>query len=208
MQGIDIADYQLIPDFNKIVGAGIGFVIIKATEGIHTVNHYVRQQSEGAKNIGLKIGMYHFGHPEITTHTAIDEANHCASILKTLPPADIIFTLDVEQVYDSSGKEIPVTNLTKWILDFKSQMQKLGLIQDIMLYSNEGFLNQYLPPNHEFGIYPLWLSQYTSAASPLLPKGWSNYSIWQYSEKGVVDGISGNIDLDKSDSLPFINLVS
>ena len=112
MQGIDLSDFQKIPDFNKVVGAGISFVIIKATEGINTFNHYRLAQANAAKNAGLKIGYYAFGHPETTTHTAIDEANHCASVLKLLPPADIIFTLDVEQVYDKdTGKEIPVQNL-------------------------------------------------------------------------------------------------
>ena len=41
------------------------------------------------------------------------------------------------------------------------------------------------------------MADYTAAASPTLPTGWSSWALWQYSSTGTVPGISGNTDLDQ-----------
>src|SRR5260370_17579968 len=43
----------------------------------------------------------------------------------------------------------------------------------------------------------MWVANYTTAASPTLPVGWSNWALWQYSSTGIVPGISGKTDLDQ-----------
>jgi LysM repeat protein len=48
--------------------------------------------------------------------------------------------------------------------------------------------------------YPLWLAQYPNNyvedSKPYLPRGWYNWKFWQYSEKGKVNGINANVDLN------------
>jgi hypothetical protein len=53
------------------------------------------------------------------------------------------------------------------------------------------------------GSNPLWVAHYTTAASPLLPKkgGWATWKMWQYSSSGRVDGIAGNVDMDRFDGM-------
>ena len=42
--------------------------------------------------------------------------------------------------------------------------------------------------------YPFWLAHYTKDTAPTSFR--YHYSIWQYSSKGRVDGIDGNVDLN------------
>jgi LysM repeat protein len=45
--------------------------------------------------------------------------------------------------------------------------------------------------------YPLWIAQYlnhpvTESDLPLQPKGWQDWKFWQFSEHGIVAGITGD----------------
>src|ERR1019366_5880374 len=47
-----------------------------------------------------------------------------------------------------------------------------------------------------FGSDPLWVANW-GVTCPALPTGWSNWVVWQYSDTGSVNGISGAVDLDE-----------
>jgi GH25 family lysozyme M1 (1,4-beta-N-acetylmuramidase) len=49
----------------------------------------------------------------------------------------------------------------------------------------------------DFVTYPLWVADPNSPKSPIIPKPFTQYTIWQYSFKGVIAGIAGPVDLDK-----------
>ena len=44
-----------------------------------------------------------------------------------------------------------------------------------------------------FGNCPLWLARYGSSPPPI-PSGFTNYAIWQFSQSGSIDGITGKVD--------------
>jgi lysozyme len=43
---------------------------------------------------------------------------------------------------------------------------------------------------------PLWVPEYTSAAEPsaIPPQVWKAWTLWQYTESGSVDGVTGDVD--------------
>jgi beta-glucosidase len=51
-----------------------------------------------------------------------------------------------------------------------------------------------------FAHTPVWVPDYSSAAGPSLPAGWSTWASWQYTSMGTVAGISdaGHTDLDQA----------
>jgi len=49
-----------------------------------------------------------------------------------------------------------------------------------------------------FASIPLWVAHYTTAAAPYMPVGWTSWLIWQYTSSGRVDGISGNVDMNRA----------
>jgi len=46
-----------------------------------------------------------------------------------------------------------------------------------------------------FGDYPLWIAD-LDRNPPLLPIGWTTWSLWQHSQTGLINGIDGDVDLD------------
>ena len=63
-----------------------------------------------------------------------------------------------------------------------------------MLYTRAGFWQELDNPTG-FDDCPLWVANY-GVKKPSLPEGWSNYTVWQYSEGGDVPGIAGQVDLN------------
>ncbi len=66
-----------------------------------------------------------------------------------------------------------------------------------LFYVNRSFADEHL--GDAFGGHPLWCAEYSGADAPVLPSGWKEWRIWQYSEHGTVDGVpnSGETDLNR-----------
>lgn len=60
MKGIDIYSGTIITDWNAIKADGVEVVYIKATEGLTYVNPLMDSHYRNAKDVGLKVGFYHF----------------------------------------------------------------------------------------------------------------------------------------------------
>jgi lysozyme len=43
----------------------------------------------------------------------------------------------------------------------------------------------------------LWVAHYTEKPTPNIPSGFTDYTLWQYSESGAIAGINGNVDMNK-----------
>ena len=68
-----------------------------------------------------------------------------------------------------------------------------------MIYANKWWLSQALDIS-QLSNYSIWLAHYTGAtqddplAKPSDFKG--KYVMWQYTDKGIINGITGNTDLN------------
>ncbi len=213
MKGIDISDYQKLPDFTKVKAAGYDFVYVKATEGHRTVNRYLAAQANGAKNAGLLLGYYHFGHPENEKHSATEEAKWFLSMIDTMPKADLIHVLDVEQCYSPLNSKLLLQvksgTLYKWILEYNATVFNSSK-SNIILYSNKYYLDANLEKgNGLLAAMHLWLADYQTEQPNVgsLPKGWNSYALWQYTGTGKVDGVKGNCDSDELNPSIDISLI-
>jgi lysozyme len=107
--------------------------------------------------------------------------------------------LDIE----TNEKQLNTQQVQLWIVSFCARMNDLGH-KNLMLYSYKPFFDDNLPAIHPFGNIPLWLAQYRNVAAPSLPHGWTNFTVWQFSAKGKVNGISGDCDMNKT-TADFLN---
>lgn len=109
----------------------------------------------------------------------------------------------------SNGWDTPLnkTEYLKWLQVFLSQVYSNTTIT-CLIYSNKPYLDAHLPANHSLGALPLWIANYNNVASPPLPTGWSQYFLWQYSETGSVQGITGGVDLNILSHTIFIDRLS
>jgi lysozyme len=74
-----------------------------------------------------------------------------------------------------------------------------------IIYSRAYFLQDYFSemgggPPVWAKEYPLWLAQYPNVyvegSQPSLPRGWFQWTFWQYSQTGRVNGINAKVDLN------------
>jgi lysozyme len=194
IKGLDISYWNgLQVNYEGVKSDGYDFLYIKASEGAGRKEPYAIQQDAGAIEAGLAVGYYHFAH--LGADSAIDEANLFYSVLQD-GTWSLIPVLDVE----TNASNLAPDQFTKWLEDFVTQMDSLG-VHKIMLYGGKFFFNQFLKPSSVLANCPLWLADYETEAH--LPNGWTNYTVWQNTEKGTLAGVVGTFDVDVCEELPL-----
>lgn len=186
---IDISKYQDKIDWKQVKVDG---VYIKATEGVGYIDPQFKSHVIGANAYNIPIGFYHFA-----TLNSTDVIKDSAAEAKCFYEATKGFKVALPYVLDIERNDAKLNpaDVLKWIQNFVLTLHLYG-INDVVIYSYAPFLNDNLPKNHQLGqVLPLWLAAYTN--KPKLPNGWDKAWLWQYSSDGKVDGITGNVDLNK-----------
>lgn len=195
--GNDISYWQSGIDWPKVRAAGSRFVFIKATEGETYVDPTFETNWAGAKASGLLRGAYCFFHPN---QDGKKQADSFISIVKAANDnGELPMALDLE-VADAAPKSKIMSKAKIW---FDEVEQAFG--RKPAIYSGVSFLETYFSelggsPPAWIKDNPLWLAwypnQYTPGMSPLMPRGWASWTIWQYSKTGSVNGVNAKVDLD------------
>ena len=199
MHGIDISRYQGVINWEdvkemEVKNIKIGFVFIKATEGIDKVDDQFHRNWFAAEEAGIPKGAYHFF---IAGKSAKAQANNFIEIAK-LKTGDLPPVLDIEQTYNVSPEKI-YDEINEWLHLIESYYNVKPVI-----YTNIEFYNKYLKKN--FDDYPIWIAHYLQPDKPRIDHQWI---FWQHSEKGRVDGIKVPVDFNvfAGDSVEFKNLL-
>ncbi|MCA1567216.1 MAG: glycoside hydrolase family 25 protein [Acidobacteria bacterium] len=186
LTGIDVSHYQGAVNWREVKGAGCAFAFAKATESTSIVDPEFAANWSGMKSVGLVRGAYHFFRPE---QNAVEQANHFLQVVQ-LEPGDLPPVIDIELNDGVMGGAL-IAGVGNWI---DTVAQATGMTP--MIYTATYFWNEYM--NDGFGKFPLWLAHYSSAPEPL-PKGWANWTFWQYSQSLSIPGVSGAADHNRFD---------
>lgn len=193
-QGIDVSGYQGKIDWGKVKVSGIEFVIIRigfrgyGQSGTLNLDKRFLENIKGAQAAGLDTGVYIFSQA-INEAEAVEEAEFVLSNLDGYE-LQMPIVYDPESILDDVARTDNVTaeQFTKNSIAFCNRIKEAGF--EPMIYSNmlwEAFnLNI-----EELRDYPFWYADYET-----LPQTPYAYTMWQYSSEGVVDGVSGAVDLD------------
>jgi lysozyme len=186
IQGIDISHHQGEIKWDKvqkskIQGHSVSFAIIKATEGGNFTDHKYTHNWKELNRVGLYKGAYHFFRPKTDPH--IQAKNYIQTV--KLKKGDLPPVVDVEVIDGASSDQI-----RKNLKVFLNQLEKHYKVKPI-IYSSPGFYSKIL--KDEFSEYPFWISNLAESGVVLNIYKWQ---FWQYSDKGKVDGIRGNVDIN------------
>jgi lysozyme len=184
VQGVDVSHLQNTVDWNAVRQAGKLFTFIKATDGITWTDPLFAMNWSGAKAAGLLRGAYHFYE---TDDDPTAQAENFLSVV-TCEPGDLPPVVDFETIEGGQSTAQALQDLQTWLDVVAKATGRKPLI-----YTDSGFWNPLGSPG--FGDYPLWVAEY-GVQSPKLPTGWTSWEFWQYSEAGMVAGISVPVDLD------------
>jgi GH25 family lysozyme M1 (1,4-beta-N-acetylmuramidase) len=172
-KGIDVSHHNGIIDWDKVK---TDFVIQKCTEGTNYFDPTFIHNKQACEDRGIPFGCYHFGRGG----DAIAEANWF------LNHADGFLVLDWEIEHaDAQG----------WCNNFLNHIkEKTGKIP--LFYTNEARANKL---NLD---YPYWTARYGTNDGTMQKEPTKEWLIWQYTSRGKVDGIIGNVDLNIARNLP------
>ena len=186
--GIDVSNHQGDIDWETVKNSGVEFVFIRIGYGHNREakimeDEKFRKNLEGARNVGLKVGLYFYSYA-----TEIWEAEEQANwIVKTLNGEKI----DLPIVFDyETWKSFPTYNIN--IVDLNKVAKRfLDILHDNgyegMNYSSKYYLNTIW----NISEYPTWLAHYVSKTNYD-----KDFKVWQFSNTGEVPGINGFVDLD------------
>ena len=182
--GIDVSKYQGRIDWEAIANnENIKFVYIKATEGAtYTDPNFERNIAEARKH-GIKVGCYHF----LRSSSTIDDQFENIKQHIRREEQSLVPMIDVETKGKWNNEQL-VDSLHALAVKIFDYYRCAPII-----YTYVNFYNRYL--SGRFTNYPLFIARYTDD-DPVLADG-TPYVIWQFSERGRIDGINGNVDLNR-----------
>lgn len=184
--GIDVSKWQGDINWAEAKSA-VSFAIIRAgfrgTAGGIAEDPYAAANIRGCNANGIRCGLYFYSRAT-TEAEAVEEASLAIAVAKkgniSLP---IYFDMESPENKSADDKDALVMAFCKTV---QAAGYKAGL------YASKNWINNYLNPNSYGGI-SIWVAQYADSCTY-----GGHYDMWQYTSKGSVPGISGNVDMNKS----------
>lgn len=192
--GIDVSKWNGDIDWDKVKADGVEFVMIRAGYRGSVTGALVEDPNflaniRGAKRAGLKVGVYFFTQA-VNEVEAVEEASMVIALCDG-------YELDYPVIIDSEGAggegradSLDVETRTKVCAAFCETIENAGYESGV--YASRSWYNANLDVP-ELDKYRIWLAEYRS--TPLYS---GYYDMWQYTSKGKIDGIEGNVDLNIS----------
>lgn len=190
MKGIDVSKWQGNIDWNKVKSSNVQFVMIRAGIGMyeHQIDPKFHNNMKGAIQIGIPIGIYWYSYA-VNTYEAKKEANACLKIISQYKN-NITFPVFFDQEYEPDIQSLSKQLRTDICITFMNEIKKSGYKTG--LYCSYDWIKNYLYEN-QLKNYDKWIAQYN--VSQCSYKG-NDLAIWQYSAKGKINGINGDVDMN------------
>jgi lysozyme len=183
--GIDVSEYQGAIDWSKVNAVEeqfpIQFVFVRATVGNDRVDKAFDVNWLGAKDKNIIRGAYHYYRPN---ENSLEQA---ALFIKTvrLSKGDFPPVLDIEKLPKNQSVARLKIGLRRWLEAIEAHYKVKPII-----YTGEKYYDDFL--KEEFSDYLFWIANYNFYRERIE----DNWLFWQFTEKGTVLGIEGNVDLN------------
>ena len=181
LRGIDISAHNGEIDFAKLRDAGVRFAYVKATEGADFLDKRYVANCTGLSREGIALGAYHFFRFDKDGEMqAWNFLNALKGRKMQLPPA-----IDVEEWgnTDDPGRRL----LQKVLRRMVWLMLEEGY--EPIIYTNKNGYQRYV--RDRFTDIPLWICSFTD---PPMEGDAVPWTIWQFSHRGSIAGITGAVD--------------
>ena len=146
IKGLDVSEFQGIVDWAQVKGAGYQFAMLRAGYGFRTPDQQFRRNAAECNRIGLPAGAYWFCYA-LSPEDARKEADGC---LEVIAPYRMEYPIcyDIEHASvtyaEQNGVTITPALATQIVTAFCDRIEERGYFA--MYYSNQNFLETYLPP--------------------------------------------------------------
>jgi lysozyme len=186
VRGVDVSEYQGEIDWAVLAAQGIDFAYIKATKGSSHVDPYFAQNIRGALAAGLRAGAYHFFSFDSAGLAQAENFIAAAPAIDgMLPPA---IDLELYGAYKLDPK--PADEVWSELQDTLDALEAAYGKRPVIYVTGRAY-DLYMSGRDV--PYDIWIRSVFFA-----PRA-EDWVLWQYSDKGKLDGYSGKeryIDLD------------
>lgn len=199
--GIDVSKWQGKINWTAVKNSGIEFAFIRigyrGEDGVIYKDDNADYNIQQAQKAGILVGVYFFS-------TAVNETEAAEEARWTLKAIEG-YSISYPVVYDCEGfrnsqsrmNSVTAAQRTDNALAFLKPVSDAGY--DAMLYGakNELINPIYWKISKIEGNYKVWVAQYPAVTYPQkdTPDYAGRCDAWQYTDKGAVGGIDGNVDM-------------
>ena len=179
-QGVDVSKYNGNIDWKQVASAGMKFALIKAGSTNSGIDPNFDANIRGAQAVGIKTGVYIYSYAT-TPEEAIEEAN---LVLQWIAPYTVNFPV-VFDIEDRCHKNLSTEQLIAIINSFCMTIDAAGYYPMVYSYKNlfDGKIS--------ICGWDRWVAHYNESCGTT-----NNVCIWQYTSRGRVPGVGGNVDLN------------
>lgn len=182
MRGIDVSHHQGVIDWKKVARDDVAFAYLKATEGGDFRDRAFARNWRGARDAGIAVGAYHF------FTFCRPGADQAANVLAVVPVEADALPLAVDLEFGGNCGRTPDGATMRRELDAFLAPVERAYGKPALLYVTPEFLDAY---RKQMPARALWRRSILRK-----PDGAAPWRVWQYHNRGRVDGIAGPVDLN------------
>ena len=190
--GIDVSKWNQEIDWKQVKEAGIDFAIIRcgyrgSETGARIEDPLFADNISGALEAGISVGVYFFSQA-VNEAEAVEEASTVLSLCKGYPLTYPVY-IDSESANGiGRADDLDIKARTDICKAFCETIQNAGY--DSGIYASRSWFEKQLDDS-ALEDYSIWLAEYRE-----IPQYQGYYEMWQYTAKGRIPGIEGNVDLN------------
>ncbi len=198
-EGPDISYHNGSVNIKKVRDAGFRRVGIRAGYGRGNVDQKYTVNALACYNLNVDVMLYWFSYAYSATMAAAEGDYAVGQAAKYWKRCPIAYDCEYDTVNYARKNNVAITKqlATDMAIAFLKRVQDAGYIP--VLYTNKDYLRNYFDMGRitsELGTIYVWYARYTSTSS--LPNAEAETAdIWQYTLSGRIDGISGNVDMNR-----------
>ncbi len=195
LTGIDVSSYQGNIDWKAVANDGIDFAIIRigfrgyGSTGNIRIDEMADTNIKEATAAGLDVGVYFYSQAT-NPEEAQEEADFVLEAIKK-------YDIDYPVVYDWENDPgvgmrtdgMTSSAITQCAIAFCEKIKNEGYTPAVYFNLSDAYDRYNL---ESISDYVFWYAQFEGEA----PEFYYEYGIWQYSDRGSVEGIKGKVDLN------------
>ena len=189
-QGIDVSEHQGRIDWDAVKASGIDFAILRVGFGAPSfggrIDYQFNRNISECERLGIPYGVYVYSYA-FDNQQAADEASMVVDCLSGHNPRLPVYYDLEDKTIIADGRQSGIASRAQ---TFCNKISSAGYKPGI--YANLNWFNNILTdPVFKSGSWDHWIAQYNSQCHYT-----GSYSFWQYTSRGKVSGISGNVDMN------------
>lgn len=206
-QGIDVSEHNGTVDWQSVKDAGIDFAILRVGFAGDTnggrLDYFFRRNVSECERLGIPYGVYLYSYARNEDDAQAEARLMLGALKGHSPTLPVYYDLEEQKTNaDGSPKWTPFNDSSKLASiakTFCGQIAAAGYKPGI--YANVNWFKNYLTdPCFLSSGWSIWTAQYWYGGRydeclGLTPEAPAKYDCWQYSARGSVPGVSGDVDV-------------